>query len=462
MPTSHLNRIVPHFRRAVLRRDGGGMTDGQLLKCFIDELDDSAFEALVHRHGPMVLGVCRRVLRNDHDAEDAYQATFLVLVRKAATIVPREMVGNWLYGVAYQTASRARAVAAKRWVRERQVEVMPETKAAAQDCRHELQAVLDQELSRLPAKYRIPIVLCGLEEKSHKDAARQLGWPQGTLSVRLARARKMLADRLARRGIMLSGGLMTALSPGAASACVPHALFVGTARAAKLLSGGQVMPAGMVPAGVIALTDGVVKAMLLTRLKLAATVLLAVAILGTGAGLFVRRAPAGQVASDKAQDGGEKGSKNKSSAVKPDIGNRAQRYTFRCKIVEIRADGEEVRVAEPTIVTLEGQSASLLSGGTVAIEGVKKEGEAAESEEFGLRLDLRVETVQKGTVRLHARFEQSELEKDKKGNGVRIPGRYVRAVETVRLGDTVRLTLKDDQGSIRRRAEIKVEAAPDR
>ena len=152
--------------------------------------DEAAFEALVRRHGPMVLGVCRRVLRNHHDAEDAFQATFLVLVRKAASIVPREMVANWLYGVAYRTALKARSMIARQRVRERQVTEMPEPEAAEpDDCWRDLQPLLDQELSRLPDKYRVPIVLCDLEGKTGKEAARQLGWPEGTVASRLARGR---------------------------------------------------------------------------------------------------------------------------------------------------------------------------------------------------------------------------------------------------------------------------------
>src|SRR6185295_9481540 len=121
MAASKLNDVIQHLRRIVLSRDGGGLTDGQLLDEFISRRDEAALTALVRRHGPMVWAVCSRMLRNNHDAEDAFQSTFLVLVRKAASVSPREMVANWLYGVAHQTASKARATAAKRKGRERQV-----------------------------------------------------------------------------------------------------------------------------------------------------------------------------------------------------------------------------------------------------------------------------------------------------------------------------------------------------
>ena len=130
MATSQLSEVTDHLRRAVLRQDGAGLSDGQLLECFVRDRDEAAVAALVRRHGPMVWGVCRRVLRIHQDAEDAFQATFLVLVRKADSILPREMVVNWLYGVAHQTALKARQTAAKRGARERQVEDMPEPQAA--------------------------------------------------------------------------------------------------------------------------------------------------------------------------------------------------------------------------------------------------------------------------------------------------------------------------------------------
>src|SRR5262249_14819560 len=156
------------------------------------------------RHGPMVLGVCRRMLRNIHDAEDAYQATFLVLVRKASTIRPRDLVGNWLYGVACRTAMKARAMSTKRRIKEHEAPGPAWPKDSANGDHEELLRHLDAELHRLPDKYRVPVVLCELEGRSRKEVARRLGLPEGTLSWRLAQARKMLARRLSRRGLTLS------------------------------------------------------------------------------------------------------------------------------------------------------------------------------------------------------------------------------------------------------------------
>ena len=234
----------------------------------------------------MVFGVCRRLLHNPHDAEDAFQATFLVLVRKAASVVPREMVANWLYGVAHQTAIRASSANAKRCGRERQVVDMPEPEAVSRDCWDDLQPLLDQELSRLPDKYRVPIVLCDLEGKTRKEAARQLGLPEGTVSSRLARARTMLAKRLARRGLTVTGGSLAAvLAQNAASACVPASVVSSTIKTAALIAASQGAVAGVVSTKVAALTEGVMKAMLISKLKIATAVLLVVALIGVGAGV---------------------------------------------------------------------------------------------------------------------------------------------------------------------------------
>src|SRR5215468_3593782 len=152
MMTPQMDTVIRHLRRAVLRQDRAGKMDGQLLASFIDQKDEAAFEALVRRHGPMVFGVCRRVVGNHHDAEDAFQATFLVLARKASSVRPRERVANWLHGVALRTARKARAMTAKRRGREQQVTEMPEPEAVQQDQWSDLQPLLDQELHGLPEK----------------------------------------------------------------------------------------------------------------------------------------------------------------------------------------------------------------------------------------------------------------------------------------------------------------------
>jgi RNA polymerase sigma factor (sigma-70 family) len=292
MATSPMSEMLDHLRRTMFLPDGAGMTDGELLESFVTRRDDAAFAALVRRHAPMVWGVCRRVLPTHHDAEDAFQATFLVLVRKAASVTPRHMVANWLYGVAHQTALNARASAARRRTRERQVTEMSEPASPEQDIWRDLQPLLDQELSRLPARYRSAIVLCDLEGKTRKDAAGQFGVPEGTLSGWLTRGRAMLARRLARHGLAVTGAALAAvLPPRALAAGVPASAVSATIHAASLWAAGQAAP-GVVSAQVAALTEGVIKSMLLKKLRMATVVLLMVSAAGMGAGGLIHRAHA--------------------------------------------------------------------------------------------------------------------------------------------------------------------------
>jgi RNA polymerase sigma factor (sigma-70 family) len=283
MQSNDLRSALEHLGLA-----DGGLTDGQLLARFIDGREEAAFAALVRRHGPMVLGVCRRLLGNAQDAEDAFQASFLVLARKAPSILRREAVASFLYGVAYRTALRARVRAVKRRALERQVEDMPHPEVPPPEVQ-DWRPLLDRELSRLPEKYRAPLVLCDLEGKTRREAARQLGLVEGTLASRLATARRMLARRLVKCGLTLSGGaLAMALGEGAASA-VPPGLAIATVKAAAVVAAGQT--AGVAtPAAV--LMNEVLRAMLMTKLKLYVAV--AVVAVTVGAGGLAFRA-AGQV-----------------------------------------------------------------------------------------------------------------------------------------------------------------------
>jgi RNA polymerase sigma factor (sigma-70 family) len=285
MPTSPISEVIQHLRSVCLP-GGADLTDGRLLECFVSGREPAALEALVRRHGPMVWGVCRRVLRHHHDAEDAFQATFLVLVRKAAAIRSPARLGNWLYGVAHQTALKARATRAKRKERERPATDMPEPAVTDPGVGNDLQPLLDQELSRLPEKYRTVLVLCELEGQTLTEAARQLDLPQGTVASRLSRARALLAKRLGRRGLVVSSGVLAALlAPSRASAGVPPSVLSSTITAVTAVAAGQA--AGVVSLNVVALTEGVLKAMLLTKLKSMMMVLLvAAAVVGSGGVLY--------------------------------------------------------------------------------------------------------------------------------------------------------------------------------
>jgi RNA polymerase sigma factor (sigma-70 family) len=291
MAVGQWNKVFQDVRTALERQDAAGTVDADLLTRFVQQRDEAAFEALVRRHGPMVLGVCRRVLQNVHDAEDAFQATFLVLVRKASTLRSPSMIGNWLYGVAYRTALHARDASVKR--RAKEAEMVSRT-GAAEDSWADLRLALDQELERLPDKYRAVIVLCDLEGKTRKEAAQQLGWAEGTVASRLVRGRALLAKRLAQHGLAVSGGaLATALCQNA-SACVPSSLLSATIRAASLVAAGQAAATGAISVKVAALTEGVMKAMLFIRLRAALAVVLILGFVATGANILTCRTAAGQ------------------------------------------------------------------------------------------------------------------------------------------------------------------------
>jgi RNA polymerase sigma factor (sigma-70 family) len=275
MTTSALGTALQDLRRKLLVRETD-CTDGELLEGFVAGRDGLAFATLLRRHGPMVLGVCRRILGNEADAEDAFQATFLVLVKKAASIRPRGLVGNWLYGVAHSTSLKARAMRSKRLARERAAVARPRV-ADPTSSDERLSEWLDQELKVLPDRYRAVIVLCDLEGASIKEAARQLGCPPGTVGTRLARGRRLLARRLARHGVVPAATVAAALAPAAEAASLPPPLLNSTLDAA--LGVAAIAPR------VAALAEGVVRTMLLNKLKIGlavfALLLLAVGVYAT-------------------------------------------------------------------------------------------------------------------------------------------------------------------------------------
>ena len=284
MPTeSPSHRLLPHLRRIALSRDES-LTDAQLLGAFVAGRDEAAFAGLVKRHGPMVLGVCRRIVGDSHLAEDAFQAAFLVLARRAATVRPRELVGHWLYGVAYRTALKARGTALRRWAKEKQVDAMPHPHVSPDEVWADLLPVLDEERARLPEKYRAPVVLCDLEGRTQRDAARELKVPPATLANRLAAARRLLAKRLTERGIALSGGALAAAVGGnAAVSAVPSALSSTTVKSAIAVATGGSLTG--VPIQVTQLSDGVMKMFVLSKLKAITVGVLSCAVVLAGLGL---------------------------------------------------------------------------------------------------------------------------------------------------------------------------------
>ncbi len=282
MSSGSSSAVLRQFRTLFGAGTIAGMTDGQLLERFLGargEDAEVAFAGLVARHGPMVLGVCRRALADPNDADDAFQATFLILARKARSVRVDDSLGRWLYGVSRRVASRARSCAARRRRIERTGVDLPETSSTEAD-RNDLKAVLDEEIGRLAEPYRSAIVLCDLGGLTHEEAARDLRCPVGTVKSRLARGRERLRSRLTRRGLDPS-----ALASGPA---LPVALVNSTIRAAANYAASGVLKAGMVPASAVVLAEGVLKAMTWSKLKLAAAAVLSLSTtLGaaaTGAG----------------------------------------------------------------------------------------------------------------------------------------------------------------------------------
>jgi RNA polymerase sigma factor (sigma-70 family) len=273
-----VNEVVQHLRRSVILSEENERDDGELLESYLSQREELALELLVRRHGPMVWGVCQRMLHNPQDAEDAFQTTFLVLVRKAQSIHPRAMVANWLYGVAHQTALKARSMISKRKLRETQVTEMPEPILSEPESWHDLQPILDNELSRLPNDYRVVLILCDLEGQSRKEVAQLLGVPEGTVASRLARARTILAKRFARRGIVLSTSLVTTtLSSGMASVPLPSSVLTSTIEISTLFASGQSIK-GILSPSVTVLMNGVMKAMIVTKIKTISILLLAIGL----------------------------------------------------------------------------------------------------------------------------------------------------------------------------------------
>lgn len=288
MASGQLNSLLRQLRRVVLPRASDGLTDAQLLERFLQSRDEAAFELLVWRHGAMVLNVCRRVLSREHDAEDAFQAAFLTLARKADTIGKRTAVGSWLYKVAYRIALRARAVPPPQALPQEPLRDAAAAEPLARLLNGEMRSVLDEEVERLPEMYRAAFVLCHLEGQTLEAAALTLGCPQGTVGTRVARAREMLRRRLRRRGFALSALLVS----GNVVAALPAALVDSTNKAALLGTANQAAAAGVISARVAALTKGALQTMSLTKLILAMSIVLVVSLLGGAAAFLTHQAHA--------------------------------------------------------------------------------------------------------------------------------------------------------------------------
>jgi RNA polymerase sigma factor (sigma-70 family) len=280
MANGQLNLFIRHLKRMVGPTEGGGLSDAQLLERWIAGRDEAAFEVILWRHGPMVLGVCRRVLADAHDVDDAFQATFLTFVRCAAAIRKREALGAWLYQVAYRVALRARVRRQQRAAREEiGVEALC-SEPSSDPLWRDVRPVLDEEIDRLPTKYRAAFVLCYLQGQTNEEAAQSLGCPVGTIQSRLAWARERLRNRLSGRGVTVTGtALIALLSRQPVASAAPAHLIDTTLKAALAYAAGSAT-AGVVSTQAVALTQGVVRSMFLNKLKIAAAVVIGLGLLG--------------------------------------------------------------------------------------------------------------------------------------------------------------------------------------
>jgi RNA polymerase sigma factor (sigma-70 family) len=296
--TANLGQTVRQLCRLLESEALAEASDAQLLQRFADLREERAFAILVERHGPLVLGVCRRVLRRVHDAEDAFQATFLVLARRAQAIRKPEALACWLHGVAFRVARKMKAGADKRRQREQQAPVAAAVPPADLSSL-ELHSVIDEELQHLPEQHRQPLVLCCLNGLTQHQAADQLGWPRGTLKRRLERGRQLLKRGLTLRGLTLAAGLVAAQTADEAVA-IPVAvqLAAATSRAAVLFATRQPFPAGLLSVRVIALAEGVLQSMLTTKLKSLVAILLTLGLVTFGGWILAQNTPARADAED--------------------------------------------------------------------------------------------------------------------------------------------------------------------
>jgi RNA polymerase sigma factor (sigma-70 family) len=292
-------RLLRHIRRLVQRPGPDPSSDAALLQRFTAHRDEEAFAALVRRHGPLVLGACRRVLRDLHEAEEVSQAVWLVLARKAASVRPPGRLAAWLHGVAHHLALNARRAAARRR-RHEAGGIHREPAAAKADLLDELSArelllVLDEELQRLPAAYRLPLIHCALEGRTTEEAARQLGWTPGSVRGRLVRGRALLHARLVRRGLALPATLaVVEAARGLAPAAMPAGLAGQVARAAAAFAAGRPAALGELSGRVAVLAESALEGMAMAKPKWGLALALLAGVVLTAAGVAHQVRSAGQ------------------------------------------------------------------------------------------------------------------------------------------------------------------------
>jgi RNA polymerase sigma factor (sigma-70 family) len=363
--TDLLNQLNTLFRFGVV----GDLSDGQLVQRFLtarDGADQAAFTALVERHGPMVLSVCREVLRNAHDAQDAFQATFLVLARKAGSVRNADSLASWLHGVALRVAMQAKKEAARRRVYERRSAELKAAELERQGGSPECWPELHEEIARLPERYREPVVLHYLEGLTTEEAASRIGCPHGTILSRLSRARERLRGRLERRGLTTSTALLTTGLTPRATAALPARLLETTVQAAFGFARGQASEAAVASATATTLAQGVLYTMTISKLKILGAMALAcgfawggVRTFGQLGGLSGRQNPVGAVTDADERQAALTRSVDK---LQSELDESARRNTeMRKTLQDIRAELKSLRASQQPSVA-KGAATRLAEG----------------------------------------------------------------------------------------------------
>ena len=365
--TMHANlgqTVLRHIRTLFAGPQAEGQTDGDLLDQFTHQRSDAAFAALLERHGPMVLSVCRGVLRDEHLAEDVFQATFLVLARKAGSIRKREALAGWLHGVAFRLALKLRGQSQGR-ERSMNPAHLPAVAAPAVT-RDEQQEVLHDELRRLPERYRLPLVLCYLEGRTHNEAALQLGWSAGKLRGLLDRGRERLRGHLVRRGVTLPvAGAATLLADSMAPAAVPSLLAVSTVKAAALFAAGKTLADSGVAASAAALAEGGLHMIGSKKTVVVVLLVLFASMVGTGVALLAsgqRQKPEQQ----QAQQGNPVVPAEKNNQVEPPVpaadGGQVKPLAKNTRRPVLFVDDDEISYT-PVCLALSADRKLLVTGG---------------------------------------------------------------------------------------------------
>jgi RNA polymerase sigma factor (sigma-70 family) len=461
MATATTHPLIHHIRRLAGARPAADLSDAHLLARFAADGDAAAFEALMRRHGPLVLGVCRRVLGDRHAAEDAFQEVFALLVRKAGSLREPEGVGPWLFGVAYRTARTARGRAARRGACERKAARPPAVEPSGDLVWRDLRPVLDDAVARLPKKHREPFVLHYLQGVPVDDVAGRLGWPRGTVAARLARAREQLRKGLVRQGVTLSGAaLAEALSVGAVSGAVPPRLLAAAVRAAAAILTGPTAFTG-VAAGGTAFGKGGLKPMFTMNWKGLVIVLLAVALAGAGASLLTPGARADRQEGRGPASAARPAPPAPAGAEKRSVVEKKYRQ-YQVELLLAQADpggrdlgrhGKAKVLAQPRLQTLEGRESVFQSGGDVVVPADERG--MIEYLPVGLTVRVKVARLKDGRLRLDAALEWSEGEVSGKA-GWRMRRFVVEAIERVKLGEEVKLEEKDSAGRLQHWALLRV------